>query len=68
MEDKLLELGGVKTLISHNYYSEEDFWKTWNRDNYEAVKALTDPGNVFRHLYAKTCKAAMGAGEDPAAR
>jgi FAD/FMN-containing dehydrogenase len=60
MEDKLLELGGVKTLISHNYYSEEDFWKTWNKDNYEAVKAITDPQNKLRHLYAKTCKAAMG--------
>jgi FAD/FMN-containing dehydrogenase len=60
MEDKLLEIGGVKTLISHNYYSEEDFWRTWNRPNYEKVKALTDPRNVFRHLYQKTCRAAMG--------
>jgi FAD/FMN-containing dehydrogenase len=63
MEDKLLELGGVKTLISHNYYSEEDFWRTWNRSNYEKVKAITDPENLFRHLYAKTCKAAMGSPE-----
>lgn len=60
LEDKLLELGGVKTLISHNYYSEEDFWKIWNRDNYEKVKRLTDPNNIFRDLYTKTCKAAMG--------
>jgi FAD/FMN-containing dehydrogenase len=61
MEDELLEIGGVKTLIAHNYYSEEDFWKTWNRETYEKVKAVTDPRNLFRDLYAKTCVAAMGS-------
>jgi len=63
MEDKLQEIGGLKTLISHNYYSEEDFWKTWNKDNYDKAKARTDPGNIFRDLYSKTCKAAMGLPE-----
>lgn len=62
MEEKLLELGGIKTLISHNYYSEEDFWKTWNRPNYEAVKARVDPNNIFRDLYSKMCRVAMGVG------
>jgi FAD/FMN-containing dehydrogenase len=61
MEDKLRELGGVKTLIAHNYYTPEEFWLTWNRKNYETVKAITDPDNLFRDLYTKTCKAAMGA-------
>ena len=60
MEDKLRELGGIKTLISHNYYSREEFWQTWNKANYDKVKAITDPSNVFRDLYTKTCKAAMG--------
>ena len=60
IEDKLLEMGGVKTLISHNYYSEQDFWKTWNKSNYDAVKAKTDPNNVFRDLYSKTCRATWG--------
>jgi FAD/FMN-containing dehydrogenase len=63
MEDKLLELGGVKTLISHNYYSEEDFWKTWNKRNYDQVKARTDPQNIFRNLYTKTCRAVRGLPE-----
>ncbi len=62
MEQKLLEIGGIKTLISHNYYSEQDFWRTWNRENYDAVKARVDPDNVFRGLYEKTCRAAMGLG------
>jgi FAD/FMN-containing dehydrogenase len=60
IEQKLLELGGIKTLISLNYYSEEDFWKTWNKANYQAVKARTDPNNIFRDLYSKTCRAARG--------
>jgi FAD/FMN-containing dehydrogenase len=60
MEEKLLELGGIKTLISLNYYGEEEFWTIWNKPNYDAVKSKTDPGNIFRGLYEKTCRAAMG--------
>ncbi len=60
IEEKLRELGGVKTLISHNYYSRDEFWSIWNKRNYDAVKAITDPQNVFRDLYSKTCRAAMG--------
>ena len=60
MEEKLLELGGIKTLISLNCYSEEDFWKTWNREAYARAKAVTDPDDVFRDLYEKTCRASQG--------
>lgn len=60
MEDKLRELGGIKTLISHNYYTEEEFWTIWNRENYSEAKALADPHNVFRDLYTKTCRAMQG--------
>lgn len=60
MEEKLLQLGGIKTLISHNYYSEEEFWTIWNRDSYRKVKALTDPQNRFRDLHPKTCRASQG--------
>jgi hypothetical protein len=60
MEEKLKELGGVKTLISYNYYGEDEFWEIFNRENYEKVKAITDPDNIFRDLYQKTCRAAMG--------
>lgn len=60
IEDELTEIGGVKTLISNNYYSESDFWKTWNKDNYYKVKQETDPNNIFRDLYTKTCRAARG--------
>ncbi|MBA2540008.1 MAG: FAD-binding oxidoreductase [Deltaproteobacteria bacterium] len=60
IEEKLRELGGIKTLIAHNYYSEDEFWQIWNKANYDAVKAITDPKNLFRDLYTKTCRAAMG--------
>lgn len=60
MEKKLQELGGVKTLISYNYYPEDEFWRIFNRPNFEAVKAITDPDNIFRTLYEKTCRASMG--------
>jgi hypothetical protein len=60
MEEKLLELGGLKTLISTNYYSEAEFWTIWNKPNYDRVKAITDPDNVFRDLYTKTCRAPRG--------
>jgi len=60
MEEGLIAHGGIKTLISHNYYSEAEFWTIWNKPNYDRVKALTDPDNVFRDLYTKTCRAARG--------
>ncbi|HEX4386609.1 MAG TPA: FAD-binding oxidoreductase [Myxococcales bacterium] len=60
MEEKLRELNGIKTLISHNYYSESEFWQIFNQPNYDQVKAITDPDNAFRDLYSKTCRAAMG--------
>ena len=62
-EEKLLEIDGIKTLISNNYYSETDFWKTWNKENYYAVKQRTDPDNIFRNLYTKTCRTVMGLEE-----
>jgi len=60
IEDELMEIGGIKTLISSNYYSESDFWKIWNKKNYEKVKGKTDPNNIFRDLYTKTCRTMMG--------
>ncbi len=62
IEEKLRDLGGIKTLISHNYYPEAEFWTIWNKPNYDAVKAVTDPKNLFRGLYEKMVKAAMGVG------
>jgi len=60
IEDYLMKIGGIKTLISTNYYSEEEFWKIWNKENYDKVKQITDPDNIFRDLHTKMCKTARG--------
>ncbi|MBN8468556.1 FAD-binding oxidoreductase [Corallococcus exiguus] len=60
LEDELQRVNGTKTLISYNYYDEQTFWSIWNRETYQAVKQRTDPDNLFRDLYVKTCKAALG--------
>jgi FAD/FMN-containing dehydrogenase len=56
MEEKLMEIGAIKTLISHNFYSEDEFWRIWNKDSYDRAKAITDPDSIFRDLYTKTCR------------
>ncbi|KAK5994208.1 Delta(24)-sterol reductase-like protein [Cladobotryum mycophilum] len=38
LEDKLVELGGRKWLYAHTYYSEEEFWKIYNRPWYQALR------------------------------
>jgi FAD/FMN-containing dehydrogenase len=60
IEEALMRIGGTKTLISYNYYEEDEFWRIFHRDNHRAVKAITDPHDVFRDLYEKTCRAARG--------
>ena len=60
IEKKLVELGAIKTLISTNLYSEQEFWEIWNKKNYDLVKQKTDPDNIFRGLYEKTCRASRG--------
>ncbi len=62
IEGELMDIGAIKTLITPNYYSEEDFWKIWNKANFDAVKRITDPDNIFRGLYEKMCRATMGIG------
>jgi FAD binding domain-containing protein len=64
IEDALAGIGAIKTLISYNYYDEATFWRIWNKGNYLAVKKITDPNNLFRDLYSKTCRAARGL-DDP---
>ncbi|KAI1489095.1 hypothetical protein F5X96DRAFT_29373 [Biscogniauxia mediterranea] len=39
IEAKLRELGGKKTLYAQAYYTEDEFWQTYNRPAYDAVRA-----------------------------
>ncbi|MFH0752204.1 MAG: FAD-binding oxidoreductase [archaeon] len=54
IEEELMKVQGMKTLISHNFYTEDEFWGLWNKKNYENVKQKTDPDNVFGDLYSQT--------------
>jgi FAD/FMN-containing dehydrogenase len=53
LEEKAFELGGIKTLISRNHYTEERFWRIYAEGNYRKAKERLDPGGVFRDLYEK---------------
>lgn len=60
IEEELYKIGGIKTLISNNFYTKEEFWNIWNKDNYDEVKQKTDPDNIFRDLYTKMCITTQG--------
>jgi FAD/FMN-containing dehydrogenase len=60
IEEVLPQVNGIKTLISYNYYDPETFWSIWNEPSYLAAKRITDPDNLFRDLYSKTCRAPLG--------
>jgi hypothetical protein len=62
IEKKLMDLGAIKTLISTNQYTEEEFWEIWNKGNHDLIKRKTDPDNIFRGLYEKMCRASRGIG------
>jgi FAD/FMN-containing dehydrogenase len=53
LEQKTYELGGVKTLISRNHYTEERFWEIYDRGHYEEAKRRLDPRGIFPGLYEK---------------
>jgi FAD/FMN-containing dehydrogenase len=55
IEEALARVGGLKTLISHNYYSAEEFWRVWNHDTYRQVKDDVDPLHLLPDLYEKMC-------------
>jgi FAD/FMN-containing dehydrogenase len=54
IERKVRELGGIKSLYSDSYFSEEEFWAIYNRPAYEALKERYDPSGTLGDLYAKT--------------
>jgi FAD/FMN-containing dehydrogenase len=53
VEQKVHELGGVKSLYSDSCYDEALFWKLYDGERYFALKAKYDPGGRLRNLYQK---------------
>ena len=53
LEQKTYELHGIKTLISENHHSREQFWQIFNRPAYEAAKQRMDAAGLQPDLYDK---------------
>jgi FAD/FMN-containing dehydrogenase len=53
IEREVSALGGVKSLYSDSYFTEDEFWSIYDRDAYTALKQRYDPGNRLPDLYAK---------------
>ena len=53
IERKVVDLGGIKSLYSDSYFSEDEFWSIYDRPAYAALKQRYDPGGTLGDLYAK---------------
>ncbi|KAJ9627645.1 hypothetical protein H2203_002857 [Taxawa tesnikishii (nom. ined.)] len=39
VEAKVKELGGLKWLYAHNFYTEDDFWSIYDKEKYDGLRA-----------------------------
>jgi len=53
VEAKVDALGGIKSLYSDSYYAPEAFWRIYDREAYQRLKARYDPQGVLGDLYRK---------------
>jgi FAD/FMN-containing dehydrogenase len=53
VEDEVAALGGHKGLYSTSFYTEEQFWASYNGPAYAALKRAYDPGGRLAGLYEK---------------
>jgi FAD/FMN-containing dehydrogenase len=53
IERKIMELGGIKSLYSDSYFTEDEFWRLYNRDAYDQLKRKYDPDRRLADIYRK---------------
>jgi len=53
LEDKVEELGGIKSLYSDSYYDSDKFWALYSKEYYDNIKAKYDSNGRFKDLYQK---------------
>jgi FAD/FMN-containing dehydrogenase len=58
IEDKVSELGGIKSLYSDSFFTEADFHARYGGAAYDALKKKYDPARVFPRLYDKCVRKA----------
>lgn len=56
LEDLTLQLGGIKSLYSVSYFSEEDFYRQYNGELYKKIKERYDPTGRLRGWYDRVCR------------
>jgi FAD/FMN-containing dehydrogenase len=53
IEEKVSELGGIKSLYSDSFFAEADFHRRYGGAAYDALKKKYDPAGAFPRLYDK---------------
>jgi FAD/FMN-containing dehydrogenase len=53
IEGKVREVGGIKSLYSDSYFTEDEFSSIYNGEVYRALKQRYDPDGTLGDLYAK---------------
>jgi len=53
IEEKVSELGGIKSLYSDSFFAEADFHRRYGGAAYDALKKKYDPAGAFPRLYEK---------------
>ncbi len=53
IEQEVRALGGIKSLYSDSYYTEEEFGEIYDRGAYDALKRRYDPAGALGDLYGK---------------
>jgi FAD/FMN-containing dehydrogenase len=53
IEGKVVELGGIKSLYSDSFFTEQEFFERYGGAQYARLKAKYDPSGVFPALYEK---------------
>lgn len=53
IEEKVISLGGMKSLYSDSYFSPDQFWKIYNKPVYDRLKKKYDPDGMFKDIYRK---------------
>lgn len=52
-ETKVHQLGGVKTLYAHAYYTKEEFWSIYDKDAYNKARKKYYATRTFPNIYDK---------------
>jgi FAD/FMN-containing dehydrogenase len=53
VEEKVMALGGMKSLYSDSYFTRDQFWQIYNKPAYDGLKKKYDRDGVLRDIYNK---------------